>query len=205
MSLHIKRMVYTATFIALGVLFPMAFHAFGSMAGPVLLPMHIPVILCGLVCGWYFGAICGALAPLLSSLMTGMPPLGILPAMLCELTVYGAVSGLLFHFVRTKKVLADLYISLAGAMLVGRCVLGVLNALFFSAAGTYSFKVWGTAAFVTSLPGIIIQLLLIPSLVITLEKINVLPKNRYEKADPAGTPPEDAGPPLESVDVSDAG
>lgn len=131
-----KRMILTALFVALGVVLPMAFHSIPN-AGSIFLPMHIPVLLCGLICGWAYGLGCGVLAPLLSSLMTGMPPAAILPGMLCELAVYGLVSGLLLKVIHTKRTIVDLYLALIGAMIAGRLVSGALNALIFR-AGSYS-------------------------------------------------------------------
>ncbi|MPN25768.1 hypothetical protein SDC9_173183 [bioreactor metagenome] len=151
---------------------PVAFHSVAN-AGSIFLPMHIPVLLCGLICGWPYGLACGVLAPLLSSLITGMPPMAFLPSMLCELAVYGFVSGLLMRYFKTGKLLADLYISLVGAMLLGRLVLGLLNAVLFR-AGEYSVALWTTSAFVTALPGIVIQLAVIPVLVFALKKSKLI-------------------------------
>jgi len=144
-------------------------------AGRYLLPMHIPVLLCGLVCGWYCGAACGAITPLLSWLFTSRPMLPMLPSMIPELAVYGAVAGLLYHFIKTKRPFADLYISLIGAMLAGRLAFGAINGFIFP-ADNYSLEIWATAAFVTALPGIVIQILLVPSLVVTLEKAKLIPQ-----------------------------
>ena len=124
-----KRLILAGLCVALGIVLPVAFHSVAN-AGSIFLPMHIPVLLCGLICGWPYGLACGVLAPLLSSLITGMPPMAFLPSMLCELAVYGFVSGLLMRYVKTGKLLADLYISLVGAMLLGRLVLGLLSELF---------------------------------------------------------------------------
>ncbi|NLI53938.1 MAG: ECF transporter S component [Clostridiales bacterium] len=167
-----KRLIFAGLCVALGVVLPVAFHSVAN-AGSIFLPMHIPVFLCGLVCGWPFGLACGVLAPLLSSLFTGMPPMAYLPSMLCELAVYGFASGLLVRFVKTGKLLADLYLSLIGAMLAGRLVFGLLNAVIFR-AGSYSLPIWMTAAFVTALPGIIIQLAVIPALVLALKKTKLI-------------------------------
>lgn len=172
----IKKMIYTALCVALCVILPLALHSIPN-AGSIILPMHIPVLLCGLICGWPFGLACGVMAPILSSLITGMPPMAFVPGMVCELAAYGAVSGLLFSAVCTKKIFADLYISLIGAMLCGRVILGVVNALLFK-AGEYSLAMWTTGAFVTALPGIIIQLAIIPVLVFALQKANLIEK-RY--------------------------
>ncbi|MEA4939181.1 MAG: ECF transporter S component [Christensenella sp.] len=167
-----KRLILAGLCIALGIVLPVAFHSVAN-AGSIFLPMHIPVLLCGLICGWPYGLACGVLAPLLSSLITGMPPMAFLPSMLCELAVYGFVSGLLMRYVKTGKLLADLYISLVGAMLLGRLVLGLLNAVLFR-AGEYSVALWTTSAFVTALPGIVIQLAVIPVLVFALKKSKLI-------------------------------
>lgn len=168
-----KRTIITALCCALCVVLPMAFHSIPN-AGSILLPMHIPVLLCGLICGAPFGLICGAVGPLLSSLLTGMPPIAYLPSMLIELVVYGLVAGLLMQFVRTKNTFADLYISLVGAMLCGRIVAGAARALIF-AAGEYSLAAWTASYFVTALPGLVIQLVLLPAIVFALMKARLIP------------------------------
>ncbi len=165
-----KRLVITALHIALSLILPMAFHAIPN-AGGIFLPMHIPVLLCGLTCGFSYGLVCGVCAPLLSSLLTGMPPAAILPAMLCELAVYGAVSALLLRHTGAgaKGMAGRVYLALVGAMLAGRVVNGALNALIFR-AGEYSLQIWLTASFIRALPGVIIQLLLIPAILLALQK-----------------------------------
>ena len=164
----IKKTLYTAFLVAVGIVLPMALHMIPN-AGSILLPMHIPVLICGIVCGFPYGLLCGVITPLMSSLLTGMPPAPILPVMLCELAAYGLVSSLLVRLVRTKNIYANVYIALVGAMLFGRAVSGVLNALIFK-AGDYSLQIWLTSAFVTALPGVVIQLVLIPCVVIALQK-----------------------------------
>lgn len=167
-----KRLILAALCVALGVVLPIVFHSIAN-AGSIFLPMHIPVLLCGLICGWPFGLVCGIATPLLSSLITGMPPVAFLPSMLCELAVYGLVSGLLMRWIKTKRLVLDLYLSLIGAMLAGRLVFGLLNALVFR-AGAYSLPVWTAAAFVTALPGIVIQLVIVPMLVLALKKAKLI-------------------------------
>jgi len=168
----IKKMTCTSILIAIGVALPVALHAIPN-AGSILLPMHIPVLLCGIVCGFPYGLACGVITPFLSSLLTGMPPTAFLPAMLCELAVYGLVSSLLIRFVRTKNMYANICISLIGAMLAGKVAFGVLNALILR-AGNYSLHLWLTSAFVTALPGIAIQLVLIPIVVVALQRANLV-------------------------------
>lgn len=175
---QVKRSVIAAVCIALSVVLPMAFHAIPN-AGSILDIMHIPVLLCGLIAGWPYGLLCGLAGPLLSMLFTGMPPMAYLPAMMLELGVYGLATGLMMRWVHTGKLAADLYISLATAMLAGRLVAGAANALIFS-AGKYSLAVWVSGYFVTSLPGLIIQLVLIPPVVYALMQARLIPL-RYSK------------------------
>ena len=173
----VKRTVLGALCVALCVVLPMAFHAIPN-AGSVMLPMHIPVLLCGMACGWPYGFLCGLMGPALSSLLTGMPPAAVLPAMMVECAVYGMVSGILLKIVRTGKTTADLYITLIGAMLAGRLVAGVAKALIFSPGITMS--AWIASSFVTALPGIATQLIAIPLLVGLLMKTHQIPE-RYPK------------------------
>lgn len=177
-----KRSILTAVCIALCVVLPMAFHAI-PQGGSIYCPMHIPVLLCGLICGWPFGLLCGVAGPLLSSALTGMPPVAYLPSMVIELAVYGAVSGLMMKAVKTGRPYPDLYVSLVCAMLAGRVVGGLANAAIFS-RGDYSMAAWATGYFATGLPGIIIQLALIPSIVFALEKANLIPV-RYPASEAA--------------------
>ena len=174
-----RNLVFAARCVALGIVLPMAFHGIPN-AGSIFLPMHIPVLLCGLVAGWPYGLACGLLAPALSSLITGMPPAAYLPSMLCELAVYGLMAGLLCKLVHTGRRTADLYIQLVGAMLLGRVIYGVMNALVFS-AGSYTMPIFLTAAFVTALPGIVIQLVILPPLVLLLQKLKLV-ENPYRVA-----------------------
>lgn len=167
-----KKLTMAAMCVALGVVLPIALHGIPN-AGSVLLPMHIPVLLAGLACGWPYGLACGILAPLLSSLLTGMPPAAYLPSMVCELAVYGLVSGLMAKLIRLKSPVASTYIQLVAAMLAGRAVYGVVNALIFR-AGSYTFQIFFTAAFVTALPGIAIQLLLLPPVLVLLRKARLV-------------------------------
>jgi thiamine transporter ThiT len=176
---YVKRSIITAVCIALCVVLPMAFHSIPN-AGTILSPMHIPVLLCGLICGWSFGLLCGLAGPLLSSLITGMPPAAYVPPMMVELATFGLVCGLMMQLVRTKRVYADLYISLITAMLIGRIAAGAARALIF-AAGKYSFGAWFTSYFVTSFPALVIQLALIPSIVYALMKARLIPMRYPER------------------------
>jgi thiamine transporter ThiT len=168
-------MVFTAVCAALCLVLPMAFHSIPN-AGSVMLPMHIPVLLCGLVCGWPYGGICGLVGPLLSGLLTGMPPMAMLPSMMVECAVYGFTTGLLMKHVRTGKTVTDLYISLVSAMIAGRIVAGFAKAWIFT-PGISPFA-WVTTSLITGIPGIVTQLVLMPLVVTALTRARLIPK-RY--------------------------
>ena len=168
----VKRLTLAAVCIALCVVLPIAFHSIPD-AGSVFLPMHIPVLICGMICSWPQGLLCGLMGPLLSSVLTGMPPVAFLPAMMVECGTYGMVSGLVLKYVRTQKTYADLYIALIVAMIAGRVVSGIAKALIFTPG--LALSAWVTASFVTALPGIVIQLVFLPSVVLTLMKAKLIP------------------------------
>ena len=163
-----KRIVFSGLCIAAGVALPMAFHAIPG-SGAIFLPMHIPVLLCGLVCGWQYGLACGIVTPIISFLITGMPAAAILPGMTCELVLYGFISGFMIKHINIKKQLPKIYTALIAAMLAGRIGSGILNMLIFN-AGRYSIEMWVTAAFITSLPGIAIQIIVIPFFIVLLKQ-----------------------------------
>ena len=173
----VKKLVFTAVCAALCLVLPMAFHTVPN-AGTIFLPMHIPVLLCGLICGWPYGGVCGIVGPLISSLITGMPPAAMLPSMMVECCAYGFVTGMLMRHLHTKHAVADLYISLVSAMVVGRAVAGFAKAWIFT-PGISPFA-WVTTSLVAGIPGIVIQLILMPLVVMGLTRAKLIPV-RYPK------------------------
>jgi len=178
---RIKKACICAICIALCYVLPIALHSLGL--GSVLSPMHIPVLLCGLVCGGFYGLFCGIAGPVLSSVLSGMPPAAMLVTMVPELMIYGLFTGLMMKWVRTGKLLPDVYLSLVAAMVLGRIVGGIAKALFIAVMATgdaFSIGIWATSYFVGTLPGIVVHLVLIPLLVTVLMKTKVIP-TRYTK------------------------
>ncbi|MFA6866777.1 MAG: ECF transporter S component [Clostridia bacterium] len=166
-----RKITITGLCIALGIVLPIAFHTIAG-AGQIFLPMHIPIIICGFATGPLFGLLCGIACPIISSLTTGMPPMAVLPGMVFELAAYGFVSGLMYRIIHSKNNYIKIYVSLIIAMIVGRSVSGFVNGVIFS-RNAYSFATWIQLSFVVAIPGIFIQLLLIPIL------INALIKSRF--------------------------
>lgn len=171
----VKKSIYCAICIALCYVLPLAFHAVG--AGSVLLPMHIPVLICGMVCGWQYGMLCGISGPAISCILTSMPPVADLPAMMVELCLYGVLSGILMKAIHTRKTYADLYISIIIAIVLGRIASGFVKALIYT-SGDYSIALWVSAYVVNSWPGTLIQLVFVPTIVFALMKAHLIPE-RY--------------------------
>lgn len=163
-----EKIAVTGMLLALGILLPFATsHGFG-IPGTVLLPMHIPVLLCGFVCGPVYGGVCGLVLPVLNSFLTGMPTMyPMMPIMAGELLTYGVVSGLLYGKTKLKKVKFGIYPALLGAMVSGRVVYGLIFQLLLLVSGQLKALTVG-AAIITGVPGILIQFLLLPPVILAL-------------------------------------
>ncbi len=164
-----EKIAVTGMLVALGILLPFATSHGMGIPGNVILPMHIPVLLCGFMCGPMYGAICGFILPVLNSVLTGMPVLyPMMPIMAGELFTYGLMSGLLYGKTKLRKVKYGIYPALIGAMLCGRVVYGLIfQVLLFLNGNLKALTVW--TAIMTGLPGIVIQLLLIPPIIMALQ------------------------------------
>lgn len=181
-SRGIKKLVLSAMFMAIGLVLPFITGQIQQI-GSMLLPMHIPVLFCGLICGWQYGAVVGFVLPLLRYVLFGMPPIfptGV--SMSFELAVYGAVIGLIMQQLSKrnttdsgKNYVRNLYLALIGAMLAGRIVWGFVR--FILARATmqpFTMEMFMAGAFLTAIPGIIVQLILIPGIMAALKRVGVL-------------------------------
>ena len=159
-----QTMVYAALFLALAYALPFLTGQIPEI-GSMLCPMHVPVLLCGFICGWSWGLAVGFMAPLLRSLTLGMPVL--FPKAVCmaaELAVYGAVAGIAYRLLPKRK--GYIYCALVIAMLTGRAVWGGAMYLCMGlTGGCFTLAAFTASAFTGALPGIAIQLLLIPPIV----------------------------------------
>lgn len=168
-TLYVRKIVYSALFLALAMVLPFLTGQIPEI-GAALSPMHIPAILCGFICGWPWGLAVGFISPILRSLIFGMPPM--MPkaiGMAFEIATYGAVSGLLYKLLPRKP--WSVYVSLISAMIAGRVVWGVVR---FALAGlqhsTFPFSAFLAGAVLDAVPGIILHIVLIPIIVMVLEK-----------------------------------
>ena len=160
------RITLGGVLIAFGILLPQLFHIFGPAAGKMLLPMHLCVLVGGMVLGPLFGAWIGVLTPVISSMTTGMPGVPTVFFMTFELAAYGLFAGLFY-----RKWRQNLLVSLLLSQLCGRLVYALLLSV---AGGLLRLPVPGAATVLyavgTGLPGIFLQLVLVPAMVAALQK-----------------------------------
>ena len=161
-----KKLTLSAMFFALGIVLPFLIGQIPAI-GKMLSPMHIPVLFCGLIVGF--------LLPLVRSVLFGMPAL--FPSatgMAFELGTYGFVIALVYSRFPRKNTMA-VYISLITAMLAGRIVWGIAQVIMLGVTGgAFTFQAFITIAFVNSIPAIILQLILIPVVMASLDKAGIV-------------------------------
>ncbi len=169
-SKQLKNLTLSAMFLAFGIVLPM-FTSQIKEIGDTLLPMHLPVLLCGLICGAKYGALVGLLTPLMRGMFFSMPP--IYPNavwMACELAAYGFVIGFLYSKFKKQNVLA-IYISLVISQLAGRIVWAVVKTILLTASGkVFTFAAFLTGGFIDAAPGIILQLILVPTIMMLVNR-----------------------------------
>lgn len=168
---NIQNLTLSAMFLALAFVLPF-FTGQIPKIGAMLCPMHIPVILCGFVCGGPWGLVVGFAAPLLRSFIVGMPTL--FPkavAMAFELATYGLMSGILYKALPKKR--GSIYLSLIISMIAGRLVWGFVQLCCVSFnVSAFGISAFWAGAVANAVPGIIIQLIFIPLIIMTVQKQN---------------------------------
>lgn len=170
---YVFRLVLSAMFLAIGLYLPFLTGQIQQI-GNMLCPMHLPVLLCGLICGWQYGGVVGFILPLLRHVLFFMPPMPNAIAMALELAAYGIVVGVLYACFRRQN-LTVLYISLIAAMVAGRLVWGTAMLVITGIGGTaFSWQMFLSGAVLTAVPGIILQLVLIPALMAALDRIGAV-------------------------------
>ena len=168
-SIQVRKLTYAALFLALAMVLPFLTGQIPEI-GKSLCPMHIPALLCGFLCGWPWGLAVGFIAPLLRSVVFGMPAMfpGAV-AMAFELAVYGGMAGLLYRLLPSKP--WGIYAALILSMIAGRIVWGIVRLILAGLSGTqFTWALFLAGAITTAIPGIILQLVLIPVLVMALER-----------------------------------
>ena len=162
-------MTFSALFLAIAYVLPFLTGQIQQI-GNMLCPMHIPVLLCGFICGAPWGFMIGVIAPILRSIMLGMPSL--FPTAFCmalELGTYGSMAGFLYKRFSKKK--GIIYFSLIIAMISGRIIWGIaMFGCMNIAGGKFGIEAFVAGAVTNAIPGMILQIILVPILVALTEK-----------------------------------
>ena len=167
MFVSTRKIIYIAMFSAIGIVLPQAFHLFGSQtAGQMFLPIHLPVFIGAMLLGPLAGIII-AFVSLSVGVLLGMPPLLFAYFMFFEMVTYAAVTGLVYY-----KLQWNVYVSLLlgkiSGMLMALIVINIALALFTLAVPpTYG----SLLMFSIGIPGIIIQFIVVPIVVIRLQGV----------------------------------
>ncbi len=174
MNKQIKNLALSGMFLAIGLAFPFLTGQIPQI-GNMLLPMHIPALLCGLICSWQYGGAVGLIMPLLRNLLFGMPPMPGAISMAFELATYGLTIGLIYGHSKWKCVFS-LYRSMLIAMLAGRIVWGVVQATILGLNGSgFTIQMFMAGALLNAIPGIVLQLILIPAIMVALDRAKLVP------------------------------
>lgn len=167
------KITSSAICLALAIVFPFITGQIQQI-GNMFCPMHIPVLLCGFICGWPWGLAVGFIAPLLRSAIFGMPvmfPQAV--AMAFELATYGLLAGICYKIFPKK--IYYYYISLLISMIGGRIVWGIAEFIFVKIQGAeFTVSAFVAGALTYAIPGIIIQILLVPVLVFAFENAKLI-------------------------------
>lgn len=163
-----SRITLAAMCLAIGIMLPQVTHFLPEFANKLSL-MHIPTYVAGIICGPLYGLFVGIFSPLLSLLFFNMPRIPSCYSMMIELGAYGVFSGVFYKLIKTKSKVFNIYSSLILSMLIGKIIYGICNALIFK-AGEYTFALWIAAAFINGIIGIILHLIIVPSICFFLEK-----------------------------------
>lgn len=180
----LKNLVLSALFLAIGLVLPF-FTGQIPAVGKMLLPMHIPVLLCGLICGWQWGLAVGFITPLLRSALFFVPvmyPTAI--GMAFELATYGAVAGWLYTHSKYQCVKA-LYKCLIPAMVAGRVLWGGAMIVLMGLGGSaFTWELFIGGAVLNALPGIALQLIVVPAVMVLLDRTKLVPFTHPAKPAP---------------------
>ncbi|MBR6380911.1 MAG: ECF transporter S component [Lachnospiraceae bacterium] len=168
------KLVYAAVCLALALVLPFLTGQIPQI-GKLLSPMHIPAFLAGFLCGPVWGLCVGFVAPLLRSALFGMPVLFPMATMMAfELATYAVACGILYRIFPKK--IPHIYCTLLISMLCGRIVYGIAAMVCFGITGAgYSLAAWFSGTITGAIPGIILHLILVPVIVIALQRAELIP------------------------------
>lgn len=183
-QIRLYKLLITALLLALGIVLPFLTGQI-PVIGQTISPLHIPAFIAGLTCGPGFGVMLGLVLPLLRSFLFGMPPLvPVALPMAFELAAYALVCGLTYPaFQKKMSRLPALLLSMILAMVAGRVLGGSAKAIIMGlTGGSFTFAAFVSSYFVTSLAGAAIHLVVVPVVVLALERAHLSPVQRQAAA-----------------------
>ena len=166
----VKNVTIAGVCLALALLLPFVTGQIPQV-GAMLCPMHIPVLLCGFFVSWKWAMAVGFTAPILRFAIFSMPPMPFGLAMAFELATYGLVASAMYRVLPNKK--WAVYVSLIMAMVLGRVVWGAARLVIAGVtANPFTWQMFLGGALLEAIPGIVVQLILIPIIVMAVKKNN---------------------------------
>ena len=120
----------------------------------------------------------GFAAPLLRSFTLGMPPpFPTAVAMAFELAAYGVITGICYKKLPKKPLF--LYVDLLAAMIGGRIVWGAAMMICLGIkGGAFTWSAFLSGSVLSAIPGIVLQLILVPIIVAVLQKAKLIPDDQ---------------------------
>lgn len=176
-NIYVRKLVLAAMFFAIGLVLPFFIGQIPEISQK-LLPLHLPVFLCSLIVGWRYGLAVGFFLPLVRSLLFSMPPL--YPnavAMAFEMAAYGFFAGFLYQLLLGMKLhkVAALFSALIASMIIGRLAWGAVTYIMLQIDGSgFTFEAFLAGAVLNAVPGIILQIVLIPTVILALDRAGVI-------------------------------
>lgn len=169
----VRKLAFSALFLALCMVLPLITGNIQQI-GNALAPMHIPVLICGFMCGWQYGLAVGFIAPIMRSVIFGMPVMfPMAAAMAFELAVYGLLSGILYKLFPKKNIY--IYPALIISMLGGRIIWGLARYIMAGLSGSdFGISMFIAGAFTNAIPGIICHIVIIPLVVMALQRTKLI-------------------------------
>lgn len=166
------NIIISGLMIAIGLIIPTIFHAAG-LGGKIFLPMHIPVLLGGFLLPPVYALLVGMVTPIISSLLTGMPPVFPMAIiMMFELGIYGLVASFFYRRLRIPLIVSLILSMIAGRVMAGLVV--YILSLAFSIETLGNPIMFIKAGTILAIPGIIIQIILIPVLMYAINKYTTI-------------------------------
>lgn len=131
--------------------------------------IHMPVLLCAFACGIGSGLACTFLGLTVSFFVAEAPSAVMLPVLLAECLAGSVLVGLMKKILPFRKVSGDLSLCFALSILLGRVAGSVLSALLFM-EGDLASAFWTGGYFIVSIPGMLIEMVLLPIVAAALVK-----------------------------------